>query len=108
MKPNLHKKILRKVVSAAEVAKTSEEHWRLISWGITFEGSMMLKASLQPEIKLTNPEMDVLVSWQAVCSDASTMSFTAQLTSTIQSLAEYANAQIPLALNQKGIGKSQA
>ncbi|MDI9578962.1 MAG: hypothetical protein QM398_12625 [Thermoproteota archaeon] len=30
----------------------------------------MLKASLQPEIKLTNTEMDVLTSWQAICSDA--------------------------------------
>lgn len=66
----LHKLNLRKVVSAAEAAKTPEERWRLISGGITFEGSMMLKASLQPEIKLTNTEMDVLTSWQDVCSDA--------------------------------------
>jgi len=50
VKQNLHKLNLRKVVSAAEAAKSSEERWRLISWGITFEGSMMLKAPLTEEV----------------------------------------------------------
>ncbi|NLB76314.1 MAG: hypothetical protein GX799_07595 [Crenarchaeota archaeon] len=48
----MHRINLRKVVSAAEAAKTSEERWRLISWGITFEGSMMLKASLSRNVDL--------------------------------------------------------
>jgi hypothetical protein len=30
----MHRIILCKVVSAAEAAKTPEERWRLISWGI--------------------------------------------------------------------------
>ena len=60
--------VLRKIVSAAEAAKSPEECWCLISWSITFECSMMLKASIQPEIKFTNAEEDVLMRWNGIVS----------------------------------------